>query len=64
VESQALLAHLFAHMAQPEYVVRVHWQPGTLVLWDNRNTQHYALNDYHGQRREMRRLMIKGEAPF
>jgi taurine dioxygenase len=64
VESQALLAHLFAHMAQPEYVVRVHWQPGTLVLWDNRNTQHYALNDYHGQRREMRRLMIEGEAPY
>lgn len=63
-ESRTLLTHLFAHMAKPEYVLRVHWQLGTLVLWDNRNTQHYALNDYHGHRREMRRLMIEGDAPY
>ncbi|MCH9673797.1 MAG: TauD/TfdA family dioxygenase [Gammaproteobacteria bacterium] len=63
-ESRPLLDYLYAHMVRPEFVCRVQWQPGTLVIWDNRCTQHYALNDYHGERREMHRLMVEGDRPY
>lgn len=63
-ESRPLLEFLFAQMVRPEFVLRARWHAGTFVLWDNRCTQHFALNDYHGQRREMRRLMVRGERPL
>ena len=39
------------------------WQPGTLTVWDNRCTQHNAVNDYHGQRRRMRRITVGAWRP-
>lgn len=62
-ESDALLQFLFAHQTATEYCTRIHWQPGTLAFWDNRATQHYALNDYAGHRREMLRVVVAGDRP-
>lgn len=62
VESRHLLAMLFEHVMRPEFQVRFRWSAGTLAIWDNRATQHYALDDYKGLRR-MRRVQIVGDRP-
>lgn len=64
IESDALLSLLYAHTTQPEFVVRHQWQPGDVVLWDNRATMHYACDDYGDAPRRMRRVTIRGAAPF
>lgn len=63
-ESKALLDNLFQHCMRPEICCRIRWRPGTLALWDNRRTMHYAVNDYDGRRREMWRTTLKGHAPL
>lgn len=62
IESDAVLSMLYAHMTQPEFVYRHRWQPGDLVLWDNRATMHYATDDYSAPR-VMRRVTLRGDAP-
>ncbi len=62
-ESQALLQHIYRHATNENFTCRVRWAKGTLTIWDNRATQHNALNDYHGQRREMFRTSVEGAAP-
>jgi taurine dioxygenase len=58
-ESQHLLQMLFDHVRRPEFQVRFRWRAGSLAIWDNRCTQHYALDDYRELRR-MRRVQIAG----
>ena len=62
-ESAPLLNYLVQHQTRPEFTCRVRWAPGTLTVWDNRCTQHNAINDYHGQRRRMRRLTVGAQTP-
>ena len=61
-ESAPLLQFLYGHIARPEHTCRFHWQPGALAFWDNRATWHFAVNDYHGERRLMHRITVEGEA--
>jgi taurine dioxygenase len=62
-ESRPLLQLLYRHAANENFTCRVRWSKGMLTIWDNRATQHNALNDYHGQRREMFRTSVAGGAP-
>jgi taurine dioxygenase len=62
-ESKPLLDYLNQFVTQPSFTCRVRWQPQTLVMWDNRCTQHCATSDYHGHRREMLRTTVKGARP-
>jgi taurine dioxygenase len=62
-ESRPLIDFLQAHQTRPEFTCRVRWAPGTLTVWDNRCTQHCAINDYHGLRRRMRRLTVGAQTP-
>ena len=62
-ESAPLLNFLYQHQTRPEFTCRVRWAPGTLTVWDNRCTQHNAVNDYHGQRRHMRRITVGAQLP-
>ncbi len=62
-ESRSLLQLLFQQALVPEYQIRHHWRKHTLVFWDNRSTQHYAIHDYYPQRRQMERVTIGGDRP-
>jgi taurine dioxygenase len=62
-ESDALLLHLCAQATVPEYQCRIHWSPDTVVFWDNRAVQHYAVSDYT-EPRLMIRSTLRGDAPY
>lgn len=62
-ESRALLEFLYRHVITDEFTVRLRWQKNTVVLWDNRVTQHKPINDFFPQHRRMHRVTIAGERP-
>ncbi|MCO6055968.1 TauD/TfdA family dioxygenase [Pseudomonas sp. MOB-449] len=65
--SQSDSAHLFAvlqgHVTRLENTVRWRWQAGDVAIWDNRATQHYAVDDYATQPRIVRRVTLAGDVP-
>ena len=63
-ESRSILEFLLQQTSRPEIQLRVTWEPGTVVMWDNRSVQHYAPADYWPQRRRMERVTVEGEVPI
>ena len=62
-ESEGLLNFLFSHQIREEFQCRHAWQQGDVAIWDNRCTLHYPVNDYHGHRRLLHRITLKGDKP-
>jgi len=63
IAEMELLQYLFRQAAVPEYQVRLKWRPHTVAFWDNRSTQHYAIQDYFPARRRMLRATVIGDVP-
>ncbi|MFJ2401001.1 TauD/TfdA dioxygenase family protein [Streptomyces xanthochromogenes] len=62
-ESRKILDLLQAYVVRPENVLRWRWSPNQLVLFDNRITQHYAIDNYDGLPRRLNRVTVAGDVP-
>jgi len=60
MEANTLMNYLLSQAAIPEYQVRLKWRPGTVAMWDNMLTQHYAVSDYGSAPRKMLRATLAG----
>ncbi|KQQ50850.1 TauD/TfdA family dioxygenase [Pseudomonas syringae] len=63
VNSAHIFSMLQSHVTRLENTVRWRWSVGDVAIWDNRSTQHYAIDDYAGQARIVRRVTLHGEVP-
>jgi alpha-ketoglutarate-dependent taurine dioxygenase len=59
-ESEAVLAFLRSHASHVNYQFRHRWTAGDLVVWDNRATWHYAVDDYGHDLRHGHKISIEG----
>ncbi|MFF4310986.1 TauD/TfdA dioxygenase family protein [Streptomyces sp. NPDC001507] len=62
-ESRRILDLLQAYVTRPENILRHRWSPNQLVLFDNRITQHYAVDNYDGAPRRLNRVTVAGDVP-
>jgi alkyl sulfatase len=62
-ESMRILHLLQEAVTRIENTVRWRWTVGDVAVWDNRATQHYAVDDYGDQLRQMRRVSVDGDVP-
>lgn len=58
-ESAPVLEVLRQHATRPEFCLRLRWTAGTVTVWDNFSTLHFAVNDYAGFRRELLRTTFR-----
>lgn len=61
-EAFALLDYLYEHGCKKEYTCEFNWLPGSVAIWDNRSTWHYANNDYQGEKRTLHRITVAGQS--
>lgn len=62
-DSSHLFSVLQGYVTQLENTVRWKWRAGDVAIWDNRATQHYAINDYGNAQRIVRRITTDGQVP-
>ena len=62
-ESRDLIRLFQSYVSRPENVVRVAWEPDQLVVFDNRITQHYAIDNYDRLPRQLHRVTVAGDVP-
>lgn len=62
-DSAQLFNLLQGYVTRLENTVRWRWSTGDVAIWDNRATQHYAVDDYGTQERIVRRVTLKGDVP-
>lgn len=62
-ESVLILRDLLPYITGPDFTVKWCWQPGDIVVWDNRCTMHAATGfEYERHSREMWRLTLLDKA--
>ncbi len=61
-ESDLLLGYLVKWLSNPRFTLRYRWSEGTVVMWDNRCTQHFVLNDFD-EERIIQRVTVMGDRP-
>ena len=64
LESAEVLQFLWRHASLPEFICRFSWAPDSLVLWDNRSTQHKPVNDFFPATRRLHRVVSEGDQPY
>ncbi|WP_055712239.1 TauD/TfdA dioxygenase family protein [Streptomyces torulosus] len=62
-ESRKLLDLFQSYVTRPENVLRHRWSENQLVIFDNRITQHYAIDNYDGLPRRLHRVTVAGDVP-
>lgn len=62
-DSEDVFRLLQRHITRIENTVRWSWEPGDIGIWDNRATQHYAVDDYADLPRRMHRITVAGDVP-
>ncbi len=59
-----LLNYLISQAYVPEYQVRFRFRRNSVAIWDNRCTQHYAVQDFWPAVRNLERAGIIGDKPY